>query len=123
MRSLTDEVESGDDEDEDGRYDDDDVDDHLGCLMVLAQLDGWDEVDEERSDDGQSTAWEEDGPKDLQHLSVVQIVVDVSLEAGRKVNGRCKSRGDQDEEGDVDDGEEAECLFGCYSVLSLDFFL
>ena len=92
-------------------------------MLFLAQLDGGDEVDEEGTQDGQSTAREEDELKDLQHLSVVQVVVDVSLEAGRKVNGRCKSRGDQDEEGDVDDGEEAECLFGCDSVLSLDFFL
>ena len=59
----------------------------------------------------------------MQHLSVVQVVVDVSLEAGGEVNGHYKSRGDQDEDGDVDDGEEAESLLGCDSVLNLDFFL
>ena len=46
-------------------------------MLFLAQLDGWNEVDEEGSNDGQSTAGKEDGPKDLQHLSVVQVVVDV----------------------------------------------
>merc|ERR1712020_628054 len=86
----------GDDEDEDGRYNDGDVDDHLDSLMVLVQLDGGDEVDEEGGNDGQSTAREEDELKDLQHLSVVQVVVDVSLEAGGEVNGCYKSRGDQD---------------------------
>ena len=123
MRSRTDEADPGDDEDENGRYNDDNVDDHLGCLLVPAQLDGGDEVDEEGSNDGQSTAREEDEPKDLQHLSVVQVVVDVSLEAGGEVNGHYKSRGDQDEDGDVDDGVEAEDLLGGDSVLNLDFFL
>ena len=75
--SRTDEADPEDDEDEDGHYKDNDVDDHLGYLLLLAQLDGWDEVDEEGAHDGQSTAREEDGPKDLQHLSVVQVVVDV----------------------------------------------
>ena len=72
-------------------------------MLVLGQLDGGNEVDEEGGDDGQGTAGEEDGPKDLQHLSVVQVIVDVSLEAGGKVNGCYESRGDQDEDSDVDD--------------------
>ena len=92
-------------------------------MLVPAQLDGGDEVDEEGTHDGQSTAWEEDRPKDLHHLSVVQVVVDVSLQDGGEVDGRYESRGDQDEGGDVDDGEEAESLLGCDSVLNRDFFL
>ena len=92
-------------------------------MLVPAQLDGGDEVDEEGSDDGQTAAREEDEEKDLQHLSVVQVVVDISLEAGGEVNGRYKSRGDQDEGGDVDDGEEAESLLGRDFVLNLEFFL
>ena len=92
-------------------------------MVFLTQLDGGDEEDEEGTHDGQSRAREEDEPKDLQHLSVVQVVVDVSLEASQKVNGRHKSRGDQDEGGDVDDGEEAESLLGCDSVLNINFFL
>ena len=92
-------------------------------MVFLTQLDGGYEEDEEGTHDGQNRAREEDEPKDLQHLSVVQVVVDVSLEASQKVNGRHKSRGDQDEGGDVDDGEEAESLLGCDSVLNINFFL
>ena len=116
-------MDPGDEEDEDGRYNDDDVDDHLDFLLFLVQLDGGDEVDEEGSNDGQSTARKEDEPKDLQHLSVIQVVVDISLEAGGEANGRYKNRGDQDEDRDADDGEEAESLLGCDFVLNLDFFL
>ena len=95
MRSRTDEADPGDDEDENGRYNDDNVDDHLDSFLVPIQLDGGDEVDEEGSDDGQITAREEDELKDLQHLRVVQVVVDVSPKAGGEVDLRYKSRGDQ----------------------------
>ena len=54
---------------------------------------------------------------------MIQVVVDISLQAGGEANGRYKNRGDQDEDRDADDGQETESLLSCDFVLNIDFFL